>query len=785
MKTIFILLFNLFILNFMSGTCYKMTHPPKMIRTLLIDNYDSYTYNLYHLLREVNGIEPIVVYNDAYNANWNELLRHVKFDNIVLSPGPGNPRNEADFGLCKDAIEKSTVPVLGVCLGHQGIGHLFGATVDKAPEPMHGRLSSIIHSGRGIFKGIPQNTRVVRYHSLAVKNMELTDSLEVTAWTTLNDNPDVIMGLQHKNKPIFGVQFHPESILTKCGRRLIKNFRDITINYRKNIPDTFQEKHISVLQIKIPYKKKIKDVAEIIFEKIYKNSSASFWLDSSKMYSSKKNSLSFMGSLDTPDSFSVEYYGNNTIAIRNDSNNHQIIHENIFHFLDQQNSQRKKHKMIFHHKESLNNSSMLPFDASEMFVGYFGYETRFDVSHILKHPLVNNKYDLNSTHFLTNTPSHAEQLRELKEPVSLHLFPTRYIVFDHKKRIIYAVSISKTKKSSHNLANNLIKIIKHELSLKQKISEKNPIFTENKLFIGKKWREKYKKSIDQSMKHIKSGESYEICLTKEFKGKISPNQDTFELYKMLRRNNPSPFSCYLRYDPVKHFNIKQSERDSVLHWYKKDGITICCSSPERFLKLSSNGILESKPIKGTAKRNLTDSTVDKNIAKLLLNDEKSRAENLMIVDLVRNDFGRVSEPGSVCVPKLIKIETYKTVHHLVSTIQGRLRKNMTVVDAIISSFPGGSMTGSPKIRTMDIIENLEQRPRGVYSGSIGYITTNNVADLNIVIRTIIISGNELTVSSGGAIVSLSDSKLETDEVFLKLQAVADAIGLSITRTNSS
>jgi hypothetical protein len=166
-----------------------------------------------------------------------------------------------------------------------------------------------------------------------------------------------------------------------------------------------------------------------------------------------------MGSLDTPESFSVEYYGNNTIAIRNNSNNHEIIHENIFHFLDKQISQRKKQKTIFHHKENLNNSSMLPFDASEIFVGYFGYETRFDVSHILKHHLVNNKYDLNSTHFITNTTSHTEQLRELNEPVSLHLFPTRYIVFDHKKRIIYAVSISKTKKSSHTLANNLIKII--------------------------------------------------------------------------------------------------------------------------------------------------------------------------------------------------------------------------------------------------------------------------------------------------------------------------------------
>ena len=167
-------------------------------------------------------------------------------------------------------------------------------------------------------------------------------------------------------------------------------------------------------------------------------------------------------------------------------------------------------------------------------------------------------------------------------------------------------------------------------------------------------------------------------------------------------------------------------------------------------------MITSKPIKGTSKRARNDPQLDQTLADILKNDPKSQAENLMIVDLVRNDLGRICEVGSVHVPTLFGIESYSTVHQLVSTIQGKLCDNYTMVDTFIHTFPPGSMTGAPKLRTMQIIEELEQQPRGIYSGTIGFIGLNGVSDLNVVIRTAVVEEDAITIGAGGAIVAQSN-----------------------------
>ena len=185
---------------------------------LLIDNYDSFTYNLVHYLGEL-GAESVVVRNDKITVE-EALAKKPKA--IVLSPGPCTP-NEA--GVCLELIKKAgrTIPLLGVCLGHQSIGQSYGGKVIRAPQPMHGKLSAITHTGKGVFKGLPKSFQITRYHSLIVERATLPDCLEITAETA----DGIIMGLQHKTHPVHGVQFHPESIASEQGHALLANFLEL------------------------------------------------------------------------------------------------------------------------------------------------------------------------------------------------------------------------------------------------------------------------------------------------------------------------------------------------------------------------------------------------------------------------------------------------------------------------------------------------------------------------------------------------------------------------------
>jgi para-aminobenzoate synthetase component I len=259
----------------------------------------------------------------------------------------------------------------------------------------------------------------------------------------------------------------------------------------------------------------------------------------------------------------------------------------------------------------------------------------------------------------------------------------------------------------------------------------------------------YINAIKKAKQYISCGDIYQVNLSQRFECQIETQP--FELYKKLHDINPAPFSAFLDYGDF----------------------AIVSSSPERFLSIK-NGVVQTRPIKGTRPRG-KNAAEDRKLGQELLESEKDRAELVMIVDLERNDLGRACEYGTVRVKKLAEIEKYPTVFHTVATVEGILYKGRDAIDMLKAVFPGGSITGAPKIRAMEIIEELEPTKRSVYTGAIGYLGFNGNADLNIVIRTFIVKGNKAYFQVGGGIVADSDPEAEYQETLDKAKALIDTI----------
>lgn len=263
--------------------------------------------------------------------------------------------------------------------------------------------------------------------------------------------------------------------------------------------------------------------------------------------------------------------------------------------------------------------------------------------------------------------------------------------------------------------------------------------------------ESYQRAVKKTIDYILAGDVFETCISQRFTTILPQSVRPFDLYCRMRLLNPAPFSAYFQWDDV----------------------TIASASPERFLKLTQ-GNVESRPIKGTRPRgkNKQDDDV---FANELIQSQKDHAENVMIVDLLRNDLSRVCEDHSIKVPQLCGLESYRSVHHLVSVIKGKLKSHLSAIDLLRATFPGGSITGAPKIRAMEIIAELEPTQRGPYCGSLGYIGFNGDMDSSIVIRTYVIKNNTVTFQAGGAIVLDSDPLSEYQETLTKSNALRRAL----------
>ncbi|MCH7576393.1 MAG: aminodeoxychorismate synthase component I [Chloroflexi bacterium] len=270
----------------------------------------------------------------------------------------------------------------------------------------------------------------------------------------------------------------------------------------------------------------------------------------------------------------------------------------------------------------------------------------------------------------------------------------------------------------------------------------------------------YKGAVQRVRDYIFAGDIYQANLSQRFH--LPLMNSPFDVYLQLRSHNPAPFSAYINLPEVQ----------------------LLSASPERFLRFDpGNRRLQTRPIKGTRPRGRTEEE-DEALARKLLASEKDRAENVMIVDLERNDLGRVAEIGSVRVTELASLETLPTVFHLASTVEATLREDRDVVDLLLATFPGGSITGAPKIRAMEIIDELEPTARSVYTGAIGYLGFDGSIDLNIAIRTILVRHGVAYFQAGGGIVADSDPEMEYQETLHKASALRDVlIGSGLSDTN--
>jgi para-aminobenzoate synthetase len=703
--------------------------------TLLVDNYDSYTYNVFHLLAAVSGEEPIVIHNDM--VSWRALSRW-DFDAIVLSPGPGRPERWHDFGVCSDILRCSEIPVLGVCLGHQGLGHVLSGLVGTAPAAMHGRLSRIQHLDSGLFEGIPQDFSVVRYHSLAVTG-PLEPEGRVTAWT-----PDgVVMGLEHRHRPLWGVQFHPESIATEHGKALIENF--YTLARRHPAP---RARRVSTPMVapRRPRRPRAGDgkgvgrddgarlelnvrtiagepPTEPVFERLFGAAAYAFWLDSVDA-PTRLAQRSYLGTSAGPDSLVLAYDVQEGKVTAHAATGVTVEYLSIFEALDRELSARKVEPPAG--LEGLIGG----------FVGYLGYECKADCG---------------------SPNAHRSDV-----PDAVLMLANRVVAVDHTSGHTHLLALGPAGDAdAERWLEEAEAVVRETLAAPatplQAAAPGDPDAPVT--FRCGRGREQYLADIARCQVALTAGESYEVCLTDQLSTTASP--EPFPLYRLLRRRNPAPFAAYL----------------------KLGDVAVCSSSPERFLSVARDRCVQARPIKGTAPRS-ADPALDEAQRAELLHDEKTFAEHLMIVDLLRNDLGRVCELDSVRVPEFMVVESYPTVHQLISTVTGVLEAARTPVDCVRACFPGGSMTGAPKLRTMGIIDDIERVARGVYSGALGYFGLDGSVDLSIVIRTVVLRPGATTIGAGGAIVTQSDPAQEFDELLLKARAPMTAVAQAVTGSDA-
>ncbi|KAH8058539.1 4-amino-4-deoxychorismate synthase [Aureococcus anophagefferens] len=656
--------------------------PPRRIpRLLLVDCFDSYTQNVAGWLAEASharhgGDGPVA-------AHWPDVVAH---DDPALL---GALRAGAALRCAPAGL-----PVLGVCLGHQGLALHHGLAVERLGAPQHGLVAEVAHDdGSRLFAGMPQRFRATRYHSLTVAEPPADSELRVTARCSASGD---VLALEHGSAPRFGVQFHPSP-----SRRPRPRHRDELPRRRRGGDGARGADIPGAAAAAGTYRKidvGVRDPRDARAARVARRRRGGGVLPRAllrrrgqllarrrrlrgvarRRRRRRRGPFGVRAHAARPGGGATTWHGGRagtTAAPLLETLRAELAKLEGLAVVDRANG----------------TTLAPPFDFALGFVGYLGYEMRRETADY-------------------SPASEALPRDRADEPDAAFVFATRAVVVDAWDGAAWILELSKTGAPLDDAW--------HDRALAVLRDAPAPA--------------------DAPPADV--GDSYEICLTTSFGGTVPPRTDPLAVYERLRSGNPRRTPRFR----------SAGEADCA----------VCCSSPERFLKVTPGGRVEAKPIKGTAARS-DDAGEDRRRADALRNCVKSRAENLMIADLLRNDLARSCEPGSVRVPKLAAVESFATVHQLVTTVRGDLAAGNNALDAVAAAFPPGSMTGAPKRRTTELIDALERRDRGAYAGALGFFSPNGAADLNVVIRTAVLSSlasraPRVEIAAGGALTALSD-----------------------------
>ena len=696
-------------------------------RLLLVDNHDSFTWNLAELLVAVTGARPVVVANDDPGFRLADLDG---FDGVVLSPGPGSPSVARDVGWCVPVLAAAgDLPVLGVCLGHQLLATSSGGRVERAAEPVHGRAGPVTHTGAGLFAAVPQSFQAVRYHSLVVTDPG--PELLVDAWAADGS----VMALRHRALPRFGVQFHPESIRSEAGPALLAAFTALCVPRTRSGPPPARHRAVpaattaaagptatgATAPVADPPAAPGRPLARELplgpgwtparaHGRWFADAGHSFCLGGAGAFGHRAG-RSLTGAVSAGGAGWAAHVDRlaGEVVLTHGDGRVEVLRADGPQWL------------------AATLAALAGDDGPAGHpgvVGVVGYEAAV------------------ARHF---PPAHAGP-----DPDAVWLLADRVLELDHDRGVVRALALPVAGDGGAQAAARAwlasLDALGAPFAARPDDAESRPALVHAGPPAARHDEPAYLAKVAAAQEFLRAGESYEICLTNEWTVPVRG----FDAAAVLARLAPAstPFAGLLR----------------------SGRFALVSSSPEAFLDVARtpDGTRHAscRPMKGTRPRD-PDPALDARARDELAGDVKDLAENLMIVDLVRNDLATVCAPGSVDVADLFAVTTFADAHQMVSTVTGRLREDVGTVAAVCALLPGGSMTGAPKLRTLEILERLEEGPRGCYSGVFGVLGLDGTAELGMVIRTVVVQDDVLRYGTGGAVTVLSDPAAEYAETLAK------------------